>query len=71
MNCKSYRRSLKNNDNPKNINLGYIQGTCLVIDLVIEEDRNMMKIEVENILKHKRLILQILHINNIHTIVIL
>jgi hypothetical protein len=36
-----------------------IKGTCLLIDVALAGDRNVIKKEAENILKHKNLITEI------------
>ena len=40
------------------------EGTCVLIDNVISEDRNVIKKEAENILKYRDLIIEIQHMWN-------
>jgi hypothetical protein len=59
------------NSNPDIIIRDNKQGTCLLIDVAITGDRNMIKKEAEKILKPKDLIIEIQHMCNVKANVIL
>jgi hypothetical protein len=59
------------NSNPEIIIRDNKQGTCMLIDVAIIGDRNMIKKEAEKILKHKDLIIEIQHMWNVKANVIL
>jgi len=45
-------------------------GACVLIDVAISGDRNMIKKEAETVLKYKYLLVEIQHVWNVKTIVI-
>jgi hypothetical protein len=48
----------------------YEKGTCMLIDVAIPGDRNVIQKEAENILKYKDLTTEIQHMGNVKTRVI-
>jgi hypothetical protein len=48
-----------------------VKGTCMLIDVAISGDRNVIKKEAEKILKYKDLTVEIQHMCNVKTRVIL
>jgi hypothetical protein len=55
------------NNKPDNIIWDNEKGTCLLIDVAIPGDRNVIKKEAEKILKYKDLIIEIQHMWNVKT----
>ena len=60
-----------NNNNNNNNNKGNEKGTCMLIDVAISGDRNVIKKEAEKILKYKDLTIEIQHMWNVKARVIL
>jgi hypothetical protein len=55
------------NNKPDNVKLDNQKGTCMLIEVAIPGDRNVIKIEAEKILKYKDLTIEIKHMWNVKT----
>ena len=63
-------RTIPNNNKPDIIICDNEKGTCMLIDVAISEDRNVIKKEAEKILKYKDLTIEIQRMWNVKTKVI-